>query len=73
MEDLVAKHDQKEPIIQDAIREQAFFTKQLEGYPTYFTQEKFQGATMGLHTEQVGLLDFYESLTIVPKINASIF
>ena len=73
MEDLASKRDQKEPIIQDAIREQAFFTKQLEGYPSYFTGEKFQGATLGLHMDQVGLLDFFESLTIVPKINASLF
>ena len=73
MEDLASKRDQKEPIIQDAIREQAFFTKQLEGYPSYFTGEKFQGATLGLHMDQVGLLDFFESLAIVPKINASLF
>ena len=73
MEDLVAKRDQKEPVIQDAIREQAYFNKQLEGYPSYFTGEKFKGAILGLHTENIGLLDFYESLTIVPKINASLF
>jgi len=28
---------------------------------------------MGLHTNQVGLLDFYESLTIMPKVNASLY
>ena len=70
MMDLVNKKDQKEPVIQDAIREQAFFTKQMEGYPTYFIGEKYLGSTMGLHCGNVGLLDFYESLTIVPKIYA---
>ena len=45
----------------------------MEGYPTYFTGEKFKGAILGLHTDNIGLLDFYESLTIVPKINASLF
>ena len=28
---------------------------------------------MGLHSDEVGLLDFYESLTIIPKVNASLF
>jgi len=73
MEDLVHKKDQKEPIIQDAIREQAFFTKQLEGYPLYFEKETIPGASLGLRVGQIGTLDFFESLSIVPKINAALF
>ena len=73
MEDLVNKKDMKEPIIKSAIREQAFFTKQMEGYPSYFMKEKCPGMEFGLHTgEDIGMLDFYESLSIVPKINASL-
>jgi hypothetical protein len=34
--DLLARKDQKEPLIHDTIRETAFFTKQLEGYPNIF-------------------------------------
>jgi hypothetical protein len=45
----------------------------MEGYPTYFIGEKYLGSTMGLHCDQIGLLDFYESLTIVPKINACLY
>ena len=73
MEDLVNKRDQKEPIIQDAIREQTFFTKSLEGYPLYFSGNKLKGTTLGLHSDNVGLLDFFESYTIIPKINAALF
>lgn len=46
----------------DSVRERAFFAKQLEGYPSFFANFKEQGAKLGLHTEYVGILDFYESL-----------
>lgn len=27
---------------------------------------------MGLHCDQIGMLDFYESMTVVPKFNAAL-
>jgi hypothetical protein len=73
MDDLAKKKDQMDPIVTDAVRERAFFARQLEGYPAFFSNVKEQGAKLGLHTEKVGLFDFYDSLSIVPKINAALF
>ena len=28
---------------------------------------------MGLHIDKIGMLDFYESYTFVPKVNASLY
>ena len=73
LEDLVGKKDQREPIINDAIREKTFFAKQTEGYPSYFSERKMGGAALGLHTENIGICDFYESLAITPKVNAALY
>lgn len=73
LEDLVGKKDQREPIINDAIREKTFFAKQTEGYPSYFSERKLGGAALGLHTENIGICDFYESLAITPKVNAALY
>ena len=57
----------------DSIRESAFFTKQLEGYPSPFHPEKFGGASIGLYNDKIAITDFYESFKMVPKITASLF
>jgi len=73
MQDLAKKKDQMDPMITDAIRERSFFSKQVEGYPWFMSQVKDEGAKLGLHTEKIGLTDFFESLSIVPKLNAALF
>ena len=73
LEDLVGKKDQREPVINDAIREKTFFAKQTEGYPSFFSEKKMEGAALGLHTENIGICDFYESLAITPKVNAAMY
>lgn len=60
-------------VVLDALRERAFFSKQMEGYPAYFSEMKEAGSNLGLHTSSVGLLDFYESLSIYPRINAALY
>ena len=32
-----------------------------------------EGAAIGLHTENIGITDFYESLWITPKVNAALY
>jgi len=73
LEDLAKKKDQPDLVVTDAVRERAYFARQLEGYPSYFSDVKEPGTKLGLHTESVGLFDFYDSLSIVPKINAALF
>lgn len=73
MNDLANKKEQMDPVITDSLRERAFFNKQIEGYPAYFSDYLDPGAKLGLHTENIGLTDFFESLAIVPKINAALF
>ena len=73
LEDLSNKKDQREPIVSDAIREKSYFSKQTEGYPTFFSTKKMEGGNIGLHTDKIGLTDFYQSLWITPKVNAALY
>lgn len=45
----------------------------MEGFPCYFSEFKEAGAKLGLHTDSVGLIDFYESLAIFPRVNAALY
>jgi hypothetical protein len=71
LQDLANKREQMEPLITDTLRERAYFARQLEGYPNPFSQNKEFGSTLGLHNDS--LLDFYESLSILPKVSAALY
>ena len=71
MKDIASKKGAMDSVVVDAIREKAFFSKQTEGNPAYFSELKESGTKLGLHTDSVGLLDFYESFSIFPRVNAA--
>jgi len=62
IDELNQKQPKRDPIIIDAIREAAFFEKATEGYPVVFSKTRMPGKTAGLHTRDIGLTDFYDSL-----------
>jgi len=68
--DLFKKQGQQDPIVVDAIREHSHFSKQIEGYPWFFTQIKGSEHSLGLHTDGAGLTDFYESLCAITRLHA---
>ena len=71
-EELYKRFDQKEPIIIDALRENAFFQKMVEGYPVKFKMEESKSNKMGLHMAGAGLTDFFQSMNQLSKFNAAL-
>jgi hypothetical protein len=56
----------------DAIRESAFFSKMIEGYPSSLGTHKETGETTGLHLKDAGITDFYIGLGMLSKLNAAL-
>lgn len=69
--DLFKKQGQQDPIVVDAIREHSHFSKQIEGYPWFFTRTEGSEHSLGLHTDGCGLTDFFESLCAITRIHAA--
>jgi len=69
--DLFEKQGQLDPLVADAIREHSHFSKQIEGYPWFFSREENAGQCPGLHSPGAGLTDFYESLCSITRIHAA--
>ena len=61
IEELCENQPRRDPVIIDALREMAFYEKQREGYPSFFSKTKLPGKTAGLHSREVGLTDFFDS------------
>ena len=72
MDQLYLRFDESEPIVIDALRESAFFQKMVEGYPLKLMPHDPQHASIGQHTPECNLTDFYESYQVVSKFNASL-
>ena len=69
--DLFKKQSALDPLVVDAIREHSHFSKQIEGYPWFFAQSDSSGMSTGLHTEGLGLTDFYESFCSISHVHAA--
>lgn len=72
MEQLYLRFDESEPIVIDALRESAFFQKMVEGYPLKLELPNESFASMGQHTPDCNLTEFFESYQVVSKFNASL-
>ena len=72
VETLYNRFDQKEPIVIDCLRENAFFVKMVEGYPDKISQKPSIGTDLG-YPDEDGLTDFYENIEILPRFNAVIY
>jgi hypothetical protein len=72
MEMLYNRFDQKEPIVMDAIRESAFFSKMVEGFPATLGAHPNVGETNGLHLNNASITDFYVGLGMLSKLNAAL-
>jgi hypothetical protein len=69
-DDLFKNNREKEPVVIDALRQQARFIKIEEGYPHFLTESKNAKKLVkfGLDSPDTPILDFYEGLTWVSKI-----
>lgn len=68
---LMKEHHERDPLVKTAIHEHVSFIKIQEGYPIflYDTAVKQQNKVkLTSESRPVGILDFYESLTILPKL-----
>lgn len=72
MEQLYLRFDESEPIVIDALRESAFFQKMIEGYPQKILPADEKIAAIGQHTPDCNITDFFESMSVVSKFNASL-
>lgn len=68
-----------DPLAEDAIEQDASFIKSQEGYPAFFRNMKdslsnvsFSNGTSHYSCQPFGVLDFYDSLMILPNIHALI-
>ena len=69
--DLFKKQGQQDPVVVDAIREHSHFSKQIEGYPWFFTGLERSGSSVGQQTGGAGLTDFLESLCAITRVHAA--
>ena len=67
------------PEVEDLIDQDANFIKTQEGYPHFFrlmqdrlSNVKFSNGTSLYNSNPFGILDFYESLAILPNVQAMI-
>lgn len=72
MEELNEKQPRRDPIVIDALREMAFYEKQREGYPAFFSKIKFPSKDAGLHSGDIGVTDFFDSLSGIATVNAAL-
>jgi len=72
MEELCDKQPRRDPIIIDALREMSFYEKQREGYPMFFSKTPTPSKVAGLHSGDIGLTDFFDSLSGITQVNASL-
>ena len=67
---LMKEFQEKDPLVQQTIHENVSFIKIEEGYPCFMNDmEGKEHNTMKLsrNSQSVGILDFYESLSIISK------
>lgn len=69
--DLFMRQGQQDPIVIDTIRAHAHFSKQIEGYPWFFSRSIEAGEQLGLQNQPTGLTDFYESLCAITRVHAA--
>jgi hypothetical protein len=50
----------------------AFYEKQREGYPAFFSKIKFPSKDAGLHSGDIGVTDFFDSLSGIATVNAAL-
>ena len=72
---LMLNHHERDPLVKTSLHEHTSFIKIQEGYPIflYETAVKEQNKVKLVHTgKKVGILDFYDSLSILPRIVAAL-
>ena len=57
-------------LVDDIMNQDSNFTKTQEGYPLFFRdmQDSLSRVKFNSCSAQIGMLDFFESLTVVPKM-----
>lgn len=72
---LMLNHHERDPLVKTSLHEHTSFIKIQEGYPIflYETAVKEQNKVKLVHSgKKVGILDFYDSLSILPRIVAAL-
>lgn len=71
---MMEQHHERDQLVRQSIHEQVAFIKMNEGYPLLFANNATQKTSFRFCdiSDTVGVLDFYESLSIMPKVIASI-
>ena len=67
---LMKQHHERDQVISTTIHEHVSFIKIHEGYPQFiYKTDKVQNLIKFTpKSEEIGILDFYESLTVMPKV-----
>jgi hypothetical protein len=73
IEQLYNRFDESEHIVIDALRESAFCSKMIEGYPAQLCQLKDGQLMIGTHTPDVNMTEFYECFESISKLNAALY
>jgi hypothetical protein len=72
---LMKEHHERDPLVKQSLHEHVSFIKIQEGYPVfvYDTAIKTHNKVrLTQESKEIGILDFYESLSIMPKVVAAI-
>lgn len=71
---LLEPHHERDHLVRQSVHEHISFIKMNEGYPQFFSHSATQRSKFKFteHSEEVGVLDFYESLQTMPKAIACI-
>ena len=79
LKDQMLAQTPSDPIVEDYIDQDATFIKSQEGYPSFFrtmqdklSQVSFSNGTSLYKSRPFGVLDFFDSLMLLPKIHACI-
>ena len=74
LEILLKDHHERDPLVRQSLHENVAFIKTSEGYPRfiYNNAKKEKKVRFTPQSQSIGLLDFYQSLEVMPRCISSI-
>lgn len=79
MKDMMKNQAALDPSVEELLDQDANFMKTQEGYPSFFrhmndnlSKAQFSNGTSMYNSKQFGILDFYESLSVLPNVHSMV-
>lgn len=74
LENIMKNSTRSDEVVEETMNHDANFIKTQEGYPLFYRdqQDSLSKVKFNTYSNEIGLLDFYESLIIIPKVYSSL-